>query len=116
MKKHVDYLLGTLCGILNGLFGSGGGIAAVPCLEKSGIDAKKAHATSVALIFTLSLFTTAVYYIQGKLDFSLAWQYIPWGLAGAAAGALLLKKIPDDLLRRLFGIIILISSVRILLT
>lgn len=116
MKLKNDEILGGLCGFLNGLFGSGGGIIAVPCLEKSGMEAKKAHASSVALIFMLSLFTTALYYVQGRLDLGLALEYIPWGLAGAAAGAVMLKKVPNSLLRRIFGTVILISAVRILLS
>ena len=32
LKKFTPALIGTLCGMLNGLFGAGGGIAAVPLL------------------------------------------------------------------------------------
>ena len=115
MKKKTNFLFGGLCGFLNGLFGSGGGTIAVPCLEKSGLEAKKAHASSVALIFILSVITAVIYFIQGKIDFSLAFDFVPWGLIGAAAGSVLLKKIPNSLLRRIFGIIIMISAIRILL-
>lgn len=108
------FLLGAICGILNGLFGSGGGVAAVPLLESTGIEARKSHATSVALIFTLSLATTVAYLMGDKLDFGLAMQYIPYGVIGAIAGAMLLKKVPNDLLRRIFGLIILISAVHTL--
>ena len=111
MKKH---LMGLVCGLLNGLFGSGGGVAAVPMLEETGLEAKKSHATSVALIFVLSIATTISYLMGDKLDFGLALQYIPYGVVGAAAGALLLKKIPNSLLRRIFGVIILAAAVRIL--
>ena len=111
MKKH---LMGLVCGLLNGLFGSGGGVAAVPMLEETGLEAKKSHATSVALIFVLSIATTISYLMGDKLDLGLALQYIPYGVVGAAAGAVLLKKIPNSLLRRVFGVIILIAAVRIL--
>lgn len=111
MKKH---FIGFICGLLNGMFGSGGGVAAVPMLEESGLEAKKSHATSVALIFILSIATTISYLMGDKLDFELAWQYIPYGAVGAVAGAVLLKKIPNSLLRRVFGAVILIAAVRIL--
>lgn len=111
MKKHV---MGLICGLLNGMFGSGGGVAAVPMLEGTGIEAKKSHATSVALIFVLSLATTLSYLLGDKLDFGLALQYIPYGVIGAVVGAVLLKKMPNSLLRRVFGVIILIAAVRIL--
>lgn len=111
MKKN---FLGLVCGLLNGMFGSGGGVAAVPMLEGSGIEAKKSHATSVALIFVLSIATTVSYLLGDKLDFGLAWQYIPYGVIGAVAGGVLLKRMPNSLLRRIFGVIILAAAVRIL--
>lgn len=115
MKKALNYFFGMLCGFLNGLFGSGGGVVAVPCLEKSGAEPKKAHATSVALIFILSLFTAIMYFFEGKLDLMTAWEYIPYGLLGAVTGSILLKKIPNSILRRVFGVVILIGAIRILL-
>lgn len=111
MKK---LFMGVICGLLNGLFGSGGGVAAVPLLEAAKLEPKESHATSVALIFVLSLATTISYFLGDKLDFGMAWSYIPYGLAGAAAGAVMLKKIPNSLLRRIFGVIILFAAFRIL--
>ena len=108
------YFLGLICGLLNGLFGSGGGIAAVPLLESTGVEPKKSHATSVALIFFLSLATAVSYLMGGRLDFSQALSYIPYGVVGAILGAFLLKKVPNDILRRIFGGIILISAVHTL--
>lgn len=105
---------GFTSGVLNGLFGSGGGIAAVPLLERLGIEPKKSHATSVIIIFFLSIAAAIGYYAGGGLDFETAFSYIPSGLAGAAIGTILLKKIDNSLLRRIFGIIMLISAVRMI--
>lgn len=112
MKK---VFMGIICGLLNGLFGSGGGVAAVPMLEASDIEPKESHATSVALIFILSLATTVSYFLSDNLDFSAAFKYIPYGIIGSVIGAVLLKKIPNSLLRRLFGVIILIAAFRIMI-
>ena len=73
------FFKGTLCGFLNGFFGSGGGVVAVPILEKEGCPPNEAHASSVALIFLLSLLTAAFYGFSGGLDFAGAWKYVPWG-------------------------------------
>lgn len=107
-----NFLKGTLCGVLNGFFGSGGGVIAVPVLEKDGCTAKQAHAGSVALIFVLSLVTTAAYGLSGGLDFGAAFAYIPWGLLGAAAGSLFLRKISSVWLHRVFGLLIIAAAVR----
>ncbi len=106
--------IGFTSGILNGLFGSGGGIAAVPLLERLGIEPKKSHATSVIIIFFLSIAAVIGYYIGGNLDFGTAHALVPSGLAGAATGGIMLKKIDNSLLRRIFGTVMLISAVRML--
>lgn len=110
MKKFFD---GGICGLLNGFFGSGGGVVAVPILEKE-CDPNEAHATSVALIFILSLVTAIFYGFSGNLDFAGAWEYIPWGVLGAIAGAIFLKKIKPRILKRLFGAVITAAAVRML--
>ena len=112
MKK---FFMGAICGLLNGLFGSGGGVAAVPLLESSNLEPKKSHATSVALIFLLSIATTVSYLLGDKLDFGLSLQYIPYGIIGAVIGAVLLKKIPNSLLRRIFGGVMLFAALRIMM-
>lgn len=114
-KNSTKLLYGAVCGFLNGLFGSGGGTVAVPALEKNGIEPKKAHASSVALIFVLSLVTAVVYLINGKLDFGAAWEYIPYGLIGAILGSLLLGKMPDRIIRIIFGLLIIASAVRMII-
>lgn len=87
----------------------------MPLLERLGLEAKKSHATSVALIFFLSIASTIAYSVGGDIAFDKALGYIPAGIVGAVIGAFVLKKISNDLLRRIFGIIILASSVRIML-
>ncbi len=115
-KKNLkSALIGGVSGILNGLFGSGGGIAAVPLLESTGIEARKSHATSVVLIFFLSIAATIGYWLGGSMDFATALKLIPSGLLGAAIGSVLLKKVDNNLLRRIFGAVMLISGVRMLL-
>lgn len=99
---------------MNGFFGSGGGVIAVPVLEHDGCSEQQAHASSVALIFALSLVTAVSYGISGDLDFGTAWRYIPWGLGGAVAGSLFLRKISSVWLRRIFGALVAFSGMRIL--
>ncbi len=118
--KH--FFEGFICGLLNGFFGSGGGVAAVPILEheqkKNNPDmpaeeaVRRAHANSVAIIFALSVVAAVSYFFSGGIDVSTAWGYIPFGAAGAAAGALFLRKIKASWLQRLFGALICAAAVR----
>ncbi len=100
---------------MNGFFGSGGGVIAVPVLEHDGCTTQQAHASSVALIFVLSLVTTAAYWLNGGLNFGEAWRYVPWGLLGAVGGSLFLRKISSVWLHRIFGAVIIAAAVRSLL-
>ena len=106
---------GTLCGLLNGLFGAGGGIAAVPLLRAGGLKQKKAHATSLAVILPLAVVSAVSYLWSGAASFSEALPYLPGGFLGACAGALLMKKLSSNLLRRSFGALLIVAGVRLLL-
>lgn len=115
MKKLNFALIGTVIGFLNGFFGSGGGLIAVPFLQKTGIETKKCHATSLALIFPLSVASTILYYFKGNININLALKFIPAGLLGAVVGSHFLKKINSITLKRIFAIILIISGIRLFL-
>ena len=106
-------LIGAAAGFLNGLFGAGGGTVVVPLLEMTGLESKKSHATSIAIILPLSVFSACVYLWGTSPHWGEALSYLPLGAAGAAAGAWLLKKIDNSLLRRIFGGVILASAARL---
>lgn len=113
MKKTFLYITGFVAGILNGLFGSGGGVAAVPLLQKSGLATKPSHATSIAVTFVLSLVSAIFYFFRGSIDLSEALPLVPFGIAGAVLGCFLMKKIPTRMLRGIFGGILVISAARL---
>lgn len=115
-KPQLITATGMLCaGLINGLLGSGGGMVAVPALEKSGAEANRAHATSVAVMLPLSAVSAAFYLWDGRASLSEALPYIPGGVVGALAGVLLLRRIKPTLLRRIFGGVAVYSGVRLLL-
>jgi len=105
--------IGAVTGIANGLFGSGGGIIAVPMLKKSGFETKKAHACSLAVTLPLSAVSAVLYYDTVPWNQTLL--YIPFGLAGAAIGVTVMKKISPKWLSRIFGILLIAAGVRSLL-
>lgn len=115
MKKKYFAFLGSLTGFANGLFGSGGGIIAVPMLEKAEIEQKKAHATSLAVTLPLSVVSVIFYISKETFDVSEAIALIPFGLIGAAVGALFLKKIPAKQLKIIFGFFLIIAGGRMIL-
>ncbi len=106
---------GLAMGGVNALFGAGGGILTVPYLKKSGVALKKAHATSIAIIFPLSFLSACIYYFRGLFTLSESLLYIPGGIVGAVAGAFLLKKLPDFFIKKVFALFIIYASLKMLL-
>jgi uncharacterized membrane protein YfcA len=106
---------GALIGLLNGFFGSGGGILAVTLLQKQGLPSRQAHATSIAIILPLSLVSLAVYYLNGNLELLQGLPFFLPALLGSACGAWGLQKIPVPLLKLLFSLLILYSALRLVM-
>ncbi len=112
-KKNAA-LIGISAGFLNGLFGSGGGIAAVPLLEKSGIPKKESHATALFMTFCLSAVSAAIYFFEGNFEVSEAAEYIPGGIAGSVCASIFFRKMKPALLRKIFGGLVAFSAGRML--
>ena len=94
---------GCAVGIANSVFGGGGGMLAVPLLEKTGMPSQRAHATAILVILPVSLLTFILYAIKGIYDFSVL---IPTALGvtfGGFLGAKLLGKLPQKTVGILFG-------------
>ena len=83
---HGYKLLGGAVGFLNGLFGSGGGMLAVPLLEHRGLPPDRAHATSLAVILPLTAVSAGAYLFTGGADPLEALPYLAGGLPGLALG------------------------------
>ncbi len=114
MKKKWAYWGGALAGVVNGLLGAAGGLVVVPSLRKAGIETRKSHATSVAVILPISIVSAIFYLSSGRFQFSDALIYLPGGVAGAFLGGWLLPRIPSHLLRRIFGGFMLWAAIRLL--
>ncbi len=113
MGKFYFCILGIITGLANGFFGSGGGIIAVPMLKKSGMSTKESHSTSIALTLSLSIVSCIFYVKSGSNILSDSLRLIPLGLAGAVVGSLIMKKISPIRLKKIFGIILIISGIRL---
>ncbi|MTI70937.1 MAG: sulfite exporter TauE/SafE family protein [Firmicutes bacterium] len=118
MKKiNIKILtIGFLTGIINGLFGSGGGTIIVPSLVFIlGLEEHKAHATAISIILPLTLISTFIYFNNGMLNFKIATLVAAGGIIGGFTGAKLLKKIPSTLLRKIFGLFMIIAAIRMVI-
>jgi uncharacterized membrane protein YfcA len=114
-QKLWQLLGGAGVGILNGLLGAGGGMLAVPLLKKLGLQQTQAHATSVAVIFPLTLASAVMYLLAGRFALQDATAFLLPGAAGALLGGLLLAKIPGKWLRKLFACLLIWAGIRMIL-
>ncbi len=115
-KKHFKEIsIGFATGILNGLFGAGGGSVLVPLMEKFlKVEEHKAHATAIPVILIMSIVSSILYLRRGFFDFQL-WMFVSiGGLAGGFVGAKLLKKVPKKWLKIGFGAVICITAVKMI--
>ena len=120
-------LAGGVVGLVAGLVGVGGGIVMVPVLylllsrpEWAGIaldpqfQVVVAHATSLFVAIPTSI-SAVVAYKRADL---VVWQVsVPLGLgaaAGAVAGAQVAVSLPPELLKALFGVLLVAAGVRLL--
>lgn len=115
MKKAYLYIMGAFVGAANGLFGSGGGIVAVPMLEHDKTEVKKAHATSIAITLPLSIISGLVYFTKGSIDIIYALKFIPFGIAGVFFGTKLLMKLSSITLKRIFGAVMIAFGIRLIM-
>ena len=107
-------LTGCIVGLLNGFFGSGGGIIAVPMLRSCGFEQRSAHACSLAVTLPLSVISVVIYASGNTFPKDTAFSLMIPGLIGAAVGGAFLKKIDGAFLKKLFGIMMIIAGGRIL--
>ena len=107
---------GLAVGAVNGLFGAGGGMLAVPVLTfAAGLGEKKAHATAIAVILPLCLVSTVVYAVRGTFDYSVLPPTIAGVLIGGLTGAVALKKLSAPVLNFLFYGPMLVARVKMMM-
>lgn len=114
-KRWKEIAIGFGTGILNGVFGAGGGSVLVPLMERClKLDEHRAHATAIPVILMMSAVSAFLYVRQGYFDLKL-WLFVSiGGLAGGFLGARFLKKVPKKWLKVGFGGVIIITAVKMI--
>jgi uncharacterized membrane protein YfcA len=118
MNMLLYLILGLVTGVFSGLIGIGGAIIIIPCLVLFfGLSQHTAQGTTLALMVPpIGLLAAWIYYKQGFVDLKIAALICLGFFIGGLLGAKFAMKIPDELLRRIFGVILLIASLRMILT
>ena len=106
---------GGLTGAVNGLFGGGGGMVAVPILKNMlGYDEKRAHATAILVIAPVCLVSAITYIVNGYFVPSIVIPAAIGSTAGGMIGAYLLDKLPTGIVNAVFIAVMIAAGVRML--
>ncbi|MDF2519955.1 MAG: hypothetical protein K0R84_583 [Clostridia bacterium] len=117
LNSHAKLILiGLITGLTNGLFGSGGGTVLVPCLVfLMGVEDHKAHATAISIILPMSILSSFIYYKYNVVDLNLTLKVAVGSVAGGVLGSMVLNKVPVNILRKFFGLVMIAAAVRMVL-
>ena len=109
--------LGALAGVLAGLFGVGGGILFVPTLTL-GLGLTQLHAEATSLLAIVPTAATGVLRQRAYGNLRLRAALVVGGvsIAGAEAGVQIATRVDEDVLRRAFGVFLLVVAGRLVLT
>ncbi|HZD18302.1 MAG TPA: sulfite exporter TauE/SafE family protein [Actinomycetota bacterium] len=108
--------IGAATGLVSGLLGIGGGVVAVFGLAVLlRWTQHSAHATALAAIPPLAAVGATVFAVSGNIDARVGLLLIAGAFVGAALGARIMARMPELLLRRAFGVLMLAVGIRLLL-
>jgi len=109
-------LLGLLAGTLSGLIGIGGGVLIVPALVLPfNLSQHEAQGTTLALLVPpIGILAAWEYYRHGYVNVKIAAFVCLGFVLGGLLGARLATGIPDVLLGRIFGMALLLISLKMI--
>lgn len=108
-------VVGVAAGFLAGLMGVGGGIVMVPAMALLlHFGQHLAQGTSLLVIIPSALTGSVIHYRNRRLALRDAFWLAAGGVGGAVIGSLFALSIEDEVLRRLFAALLLVSGIRII--
>jgi uncharacterized protein len=108
--------IGVLAGFTGGALGLGGGIIIVPALIFiMGFSQHQAQGTSLAvLIFPVALLGAYNYYKSGFVNFKFVVVLAIAFLVGSYLGSLMAINLPEKILKKVFGFVVLLLSLKMI--
>lgn len=114
-KKYAAIVLaGMGAGIVNGLFGAGGGMVLVPLLSRTDLDEREIFPASVCIILPICIVSLLFTFRSATVLSGNTLTYLTGSAAGGILAGIFGKRIPTLWLHRLLGILILWGGIRYL--
>ncbi|MDP6627884.1 MAG: sulfite exporter TauE/SafE family protein [Methanopyri archaeon] len=117
MLVYASYvLLGLAAGVLSGLLGIGGGILLIPVMVYGfGLSQHEAQGTTLALmVLPIGLLAAYKYYLEDNVNVTMAGFICLGFFFGGYLGADIANDIEPDVLRRVFGVALMATSLRMI--
>lgn len=111
-------LIGMAAGFLGGMVGIGGGIIIVPALIMLlGMSQHQSQGISLTMmLFPVGILAVLNYYKKGYVDFRLAGILAVGFIIGGYLGSKFSLSLPQETVKKIFAIIMIIVAVRMLIT
>ena len=104
-------VIGTITGVMAGMLGIGGGLVVIPALVMvMGMSQQSAQGTSLAMMLPpIGILAAYNYYKAGQVDIKFALVLAVTFIIGSYFGSRLAVKLPQDVLKKIFGVFLLLS-------
>lgn len=106
------FFVGVIAGFINGFFGAGGGLLLVPMISYSQkVEAKVAHATTLACVLFMCISSSIIYFIKKQLDYKLILVCLIGSILGSLIGTKLLKNLKNNIIDLVFSVVLVVAGV-----
>jgi uncharacterized membrane protein YfcA len=111
-------LIGIVAGVLSGFIGIGGGVIIVPSLIYFlSLSQHEAQGTSIALMLPpIGILAAMNYYKAGELNVKYALIVASTFIIGGFIGSKISLQLPPEIVKRVFGIIMLFVALKMIIS
>ena len=116
MTQMMCILLGLTAGVFGGMFGIGGGVILIPAMVYFfGLTQHQAQGTTLAIMVPpIGLLAAWRYYQSGNVKLGMAVLICAGFFIGGYLGASLVQKVPDLLMKRMFGGFLMLVALKMI--
>jgi hypothetical protein len=109
-------ILGIITGFLAGMLGIGGGLIVIPALVMiMGMSQQAAQGTSLAMMLPpIGIIAAYNYYKAGHVDIKIALILAVMFIIGSYFGSKIAVKLSQELLKKIFGVFLLLVAIKML--
>jgi len=111
-------VIGIITGVMAGMLGIGGAIIMIPALVLfMGISQQAAQGTSLAVMLPpIGILAAYNYYKAGQVNIKFAIVLAVFFLVGSYFGSKMALTLPQPLLKKIFGVLLLLVAAKMLLS